>query len=191
MTVTINDIFDKYPLLNDSMYGTDKGTIHSYIDFYEKTFETLKEKPVSVLEIGIRQGASLFLWSEYFKECSIIIGIDIDQTNLQKMWQSNKIQYIFQNAYDLNFYNSIKEKFDIIIDDGPHTLESQCFSLSQYIKKLNPDGILIIEDIQTINNAKILQNILPKELQKNIEIIDLRSTKNRYDDILAIYRNVK
>jgi len=187
--MTLNDIINDHQLLNSSSYGTDKGTIHSYIDVYESLFSDFRDKPISLLEIGIRQGASLFLWSKYFKENSSIIGIDTDQANIVDMWKSDQIKHIIENAYDTKIFDQLTDTFDIIIDDGPHTLESQCFFLKHYVEKLNPNGLLIIEDIQSMTNAQILKDILPKSMNKNIEIIDLIHKKNRYDDILMVYRN--
>jgi hypothetical protein len=44
-------------------------------------------------------------------------------------------------------------------------------------------GIYIIEDIQNDDEASYLKNSIP-----NSEIIDLRGIKNRYDDLVLVYR---
>ena len=49
---------------------------------------------------------------------------------------------------------------------------------------MNPGGIYIIEDIQCLD----LEEIELEELHDNVEIIDLRKVKNRYDDVLVVYR---
>lgn len=79
-------------------------------------------------------------------------------------------------------------QFDIIIDDGPHSLESQIFFLENYLDKVKPNGLLIIEDIQNISDTKILYEKTPSNFQSNISIIDLRASKNRYDDILFVIK---
>jgi hypothetical protein len=56
-------------------YGTDKNTIHDYINgFYESGLLPYKEKALDVLEIGIYFGASLKLWREYFINARIYGG---------------------------------------------------------------------------------------------------------------------
>ena len=49
---------------------------------------------------------------------------------------------------------------------------------------MKDDGILIIEDVQSINWIDILKNEVPIHLKQYIKIYDLRSNKNRNDDIL-------
>ena len=70
--------------------------------------------------------------------------------------------------------------FDVVIDDGSHNIEDQV--KTHYILKdyMAEGSIYIIEDIQDID-AK-------KHLFWEGEIIDRRHIKNRYDDILVIYR---
>ena len=59
-----------------SIYDTDKNTLHSYMDVYEKIFEKYRNDPVSMLEVGVASGGSLKLWKDFFKEGSCISGID-------------------------------------------------------------------------------------------------------------------
>ena len=47
-------------------YKTDKYE-HGYTKVYEKYFESLREKKLQILEIGIADGKSLLTWSDYFK----------------------------------------------------------------------------------------------------------------------------
>jgi hypothetical protein len=55
-----------------------------------------------------------------------------------------------------------------------------------YSKLLANNGILVIEDIQSIDWIPILTNQVPDNLKKFIEVYDLRSIKNRYDDLLFV-----
>ena len=55
--------------------GTDKAR-HGYLDAYEYYFERFREKPVNVLEIGVRYGNSIWTWHDYFKNGNIF-GMDI------------------------------------------------------------------------------------------------------------------
>ena len=73
---------------------------------------------------------------------------------------------------------------DIIIDDGSHRIHDQVNSFNLLKERMNPGGIYIIEDIQCLD----LEEIELEELHDNVEIIDLRKVKNRYDDVLVVYR---
>jgi len=167
-------------------YGTDKNTIHDYINgFYESGLLPYKEKSLDILEIGIYFGASLKLWREYFPNAKIY-GADIQNRVLPQYKNINNVEYIFGDAYSQEFLNN-ELKFDVIIDDGPHTLQSQRDFIRKYHSKLKKDSIMIIEDIADIMYIPILKDEVPDGF--TCEVIDLRKNKNRYDDLMLIIRN--
>lgn len=174
--------------LNDytHSFGTDKDTLHDYIDgFYEDVLLPFKERAIDVLEIGIYLGASMKLWREYFSNAKIY-GIDTEDRRLEKFKNLKNVEYLFEDAYSDNL--SINDlKFDVIIDDGPHTLESQIKFIQKYHSKLKKDSIMIIEDIADISYVPILQKEIP--LGFTSELIDLRKNKNRFDDIILVIKN--
>lgn len=190
------DILEKYSLSGDSTYngGTDKNTYHSYIEFfYEKCFEKYKEKNISLLEIGIQGGSSLKLWKEYFVNSKRIVGIDISEDSLAERNKNIEgVEYFFGDAYSEEIANQFSN-FDIIIDDGPHTLESQIQFILKYFPKLNSGGMLIIEDVEDINYTLDFMKTFHKVCENDksgssyiIKTIDLRNKKGRYDDILFV-----
>ena len=77
-------------------------------------------------------------------------------------------------------------KYDIIIDDGPHTLQSMQICAQYYTSMLTDNGILVIEDVQDINWIPLILKFFPQEYQQYVQVVDLRHIKNRYDDILII-----
>lgn len=168
--------------------GTDKNTGHSYIShFYEEAFLPYKDKKISLLEIGIARGDSLLLWNEYFQNSDTIVGLDNhDQISLA-VRNHQKIKKIFANAYSKEIADMLPS-FDIIIDDGPHSITSQCISIELYLPKVNPGGIFIIEDIQSNEHIDVLKNMLPENLKNNCSFIDLRNIKNRKDDMMFVVK---
>jgi hypothetical protein len=54
----------------------DKGSVHSYIEFYEEVLAPYRRKAKNILEIGLMSGESLRMWSEYFT--GTVYGIDCD-----------------------------------------------------------------------------------------------------------------
>jgi hypothetical protein len=173
---------------------TDKNSVHSYFSTYQSLFENKFDKNNNILEVGIYNGGSIKLWNDLFPNSSIY-GIDInDNINNDIKLNNNSNIHLFYNndAYNPEFVSSNLShiKFDILIDDGPHTLESMKSFINLYSPLMNDDAVLIIEDIQDINWIEILKKEVPDELKENIEIYDLRDNKNRYDDILFVIKNI-
>ena len=180
-------------------YLTDKNTSHSYISTYERLFSSKKMFKNNILEIGIGEpkqnkenGGSIKLWFDYFPN-STIYGLDIhDISNVNDIIKNNDRIKLFTsiNAYDTTFIENtfVKNdiKFDILIDDGPHTLDSMIFFVTHYLPLLNETGVLVIEDIPDITWINILIQNVPEEYRNFIQIEDLRHVKYRWDDIMFI-----
>lgn len=169
---------------------TDKNTDHSYLPLYQTLLINKKESAKNILEIGICNGGSIKLWNDFFQNATIYA---IDIMNIDDVWDEIKnndkiILYTSNDAYDINFFmtNFFKYniKYDVIIDDGPHTLESMKTFINLYTHVMTDDGILIIEDVQSLEWIDILKNEVSDYLKPYIHIYDLRSIKNRYDDIV-------
>lgn len=169
---------------------TDKNTLHSYLDLYQTLFNNKKNTAKNILEIGIFKGGSIKLWSEFFINANIY-GIDIMDINANCddiINKENIILYEKSDAYDYNIFNEkilFKNiKFDVMIDDGPHTLETMIQFIKLYSQLMTDDGILIVEDVQSIEWINELKNAVPENLKSYIKWYDLRKNKNRYDDIV-------
>lgn len=170
MTFELETLASKYP--------TDKFTAHNYLGVYKNLFDSIRGSIKNVLEIGIYVGYSFSLWNEYFYNAHIC-GIDIlDLPNTFQM--SNRMSFHKGDAYDINFIQKLADvTFDVLIDDGPHTLASMLFFAQHYSKLLSPDGVLIIEDIQDMNWTPQILAALPNEG----EVLDKRGIR---DDILIV-----
>tara|TARA_R110000868_G_scaffold2821_1_gene19524 strand:+ start:1125 stop:1724 length:600 start_codon:yes stop_codon:yes gene_type:complete len=191
------DILEKFNL--DSHFfnegydkgGTDKNTCHSYIEnVYEKEFEIYREKKIDLLEIGIETGGSLKLWKEYFLNSESIVGVDITDAKIDQRYKNiDGVTMYFDDAYNKRFSDKF-EQFDIIIDDGPHTLESQLKCIELYLPKLKKNGIFIIEDIQGTTHFDIFRQKVTETVtdigEYSIENIDLVDKKGRWDDLMLI-----
>ena len=164
---SINKIFKEYNLaLNESkLWGSSKFTVHPYGPLYDKLFESYRLKSIKLLEIGIYHGASAILWHNYFPNGDITL-VDIELRNAEKNIKyevdSKRVRLLKNDAYDPEFVKSLP-LFDIINDDGPHSLESQIKCIELYYNKLNPGGILIIEDVQSDSWYDELKKHKPSE----------------------------
>jgi len=169
---------------------TDKNTTHSYLPLYQALLINKKETAKNVLEVGICEGGSIKLWNDFFTNANVY-GLDIMHIN--NVWSDIKnknkiILHTSTDAYDNIFFtnNFLNKdiKFDFMLDDGPHTLESMKNFINLYSQIMTDDGILIIEDVQSWDWIDILSNEVPESLKKFIKVYDLRNVKNRYDDIV-------
>jgi len=180
--------------LIDNQY-TDKNSTHSYLPLYEKILKNKKNIAKNILEIGIgdfgeKNGGSIKLWKDYFKNATIY-GLDILPINrvMDELLNNDRvILYTSIDAYNNDFFTknflNKKIKFDFMLDDGPHTLESMKQFIKLYSQIMTVDGVLIIEDVQSLEWIDLLKNEVPQYLKKYIKIYDLRKNKNRYDDIV-------
>jgi hypothetical protein len=174
--------------------GTDKSDPHTYLqNFYEELFNRMH--PInSILEIGIWKGASLALWKHRFPKATVV-GVDIKVEDLhpvtQELVQSNQVEVTEVDAYSREFFENELRKFDIIIDDGPHTLTSQILAL-EFREKLSDQGVLVIEDVQkSILDFVRLKRSLPKNERVNCLWISFSDKSYRYDDAVFIYSRSK
>jgi hypothetical protein len=195
--ITLTDIVEKYDINGDDKDGgTDKNTSHSYFDVYEELLSPYKDKKGSILEIGVYRGGSLLLWSDYFKNFEIcgLEVIDRVGDKVRNSLDSNRVNFSLIDAYNTDCITFLNEKyengFDVIIDDGPHTLETQLTFIELYLDILKPDGVLIIEDVQRIEDVSEFISKIPNSDVFDYEYIpyDLRNVKGRYDDILFVIK---
>lgn len=192
MNKTLRQILaeEKLTLELDSEYGTDKGGPKSYIEeYYENKFLNFRDKEITLAEIGVRSGASLCLWKNYFSEKAKIYGIDnLDDKNIHSIpvnseWISgDNVEYIIGDAYDETVRDKIIGDIDILIDDGPHTFESHLKLLDKYISKMKRGGIIIIEDISYDYNR--LYEHVPKEYKDTSTVYDFGGYDNRLIEIV-------
>jgi len=171
---------------------TDKGTTHDYIAaYYDNEFNPIRDKDIRLLEIGTGEGWSIDLWSKWFTKAEII---GLDDKNGTWQWaklnhpdwllDDNRVKVRICDAYidaTLSLYED--ESFDYIIDDGPHTVESQLVAIDKWLAKVKPGGKLIIEDIQSQSDLNRLIDAAAST-GYDYKVFDMVNNKGRYDDII-------
>ncbi|MEY3310799.1 MAG: Paramecium bursaria Chlorella virus 1 [Bacteroidota bacterium] len=163
---------------------TDKEIRHSYCSlFYDQYLLPYKNKEITLLEIGICHGGSLMLWNDYFEK-GTIIGTDICDMTQGSTTPYNRITTYFEDAYTSTFINKLPA-LDIVIDDGPHTLDSHKKFIDLYLAKVRPGGMLIIEDIRNRDNAKIL---VDKVKHLNYDLHDSIDQTGNHDNLVLIIK---
>ena len=150
---SIND-YDKaeYELMDNLalLAGTDKSSSgHNYTKIYSQYFKRCKNEPIKFLEIGIYKGDSVKFWEDYFSKAELHF---IDITNENILYYSTRSNYHFidqSNIRKLQRFGSSKGPFDIILDDGGHTMNQQISSFLALFSSLKSGGLYIIEDLHT------------------------------------------
>lgn len=176
--------YDTDKFATDNTVCTWVSKKHSYVESaYGELFKRFRLTK-NILEIGVWNGGSHLLWRDYFPEATVV-GIDIK--HCEKLNQQSRIIEIVGDAYKHETLNLFKDcYFDIIIDDGPHTLDTMLFCVKNYLSKLSDNGIMCIEDIVEYSWLRQLSDAVPSELQKCIKVFDLRQTDEKTDSILMI-----
>jgi hypothetical protein len=137
---------------------------HNYTILYTELVRNLKPKRIFEMGLGSNNlnipsnmgpngtpGASLYGWSEYFKNANIY-GADIDKRIL---FNTDRIKTFYCDQTDKNSILSMWNlselsniKFEIILEDALHTFEANKCFFENSIHKLSKTGYYIIEDIR-------------------------------------------
>lgn len=131
-------------------YQTDKGTkLHHYTEVYEGFFLPIRSSATKICEIGILEGASLRMFAEYFPG-AVIYGIDIEEAS---RLETDRIKTFVADQSNREQLAAFAERagndFDIVLDDGGHTMEQQQVSLASLFPQVRSGGYYIIEDVHT------------------------------------------
>jgi hypothetical protein len=217
--------------------NTDKADTHQFTEIYEHLFGHLRSSPVRIVEIGIAGGGSLKLWTEYFTK-SEVFGLDIYtieelhevlkpyaslvKDQLDSIKDNPRIKTFVADQANRTHLQSFIDKhgadFDIVMDDGGHTMEMQQTSFGFFFKHLKPGGYYVIEDVHTsltdrwkgygaekdesnttltmvngiVRHGKVKSKYLTPEeidyLNNQIEYVNLFSRQNEPHSTAAIFR---
>lgn len=134
------------------------------------------------------------MWHEYFDK-SQVRGIDItdapdgfpDLRRLMDSMPSRMIIDIMDARNTAEVMHHIGDAdcsaFDIIIEDASHDLFDSIDIYNNFIKRLNPGGLYIIEDIADIDCTRRVLGTFIKS-PRRFEVLDFRAKKHRFDDVL-------
>ena len=157
---------------------SDKSTMHEYNILYSFIINKLggKDAHFNTLEIGMgtnnpnlvssmgingRPGASLYAFKEYLSN-SNIYGADIDRDIL---FEEDRIKTCYVDQLDSKTFEEIKNNFgsieyDLIIDDGLHSIGANFNTLLFALKNIKNNGWIVIEDINYATNWNSVDFIL-------------------------------
>ena len=121
-------------------------------EVYDTWFHKYKDKPVNVLEIGVQDGGGIWGWRKYFKNAKNIVGLDI-VPGCKRLEDASKNVFVeIGDQTDEHVLQKLVDTygpFDIVIDDGGHTMHQHQTTFEFLFPTLNEDALYCIEDLQT------------------------------------------
>jgi len=136
------------------LYQTHVGKVsdkwESYLRCYEALWADRRDKPVSLLEIGVQNGGSLEIWSRYFPNAVSLIGCDINPHCAGLRYADPRINIVIGDANNDATWgriSAIQPSFDIIIDDGSHRSSDVIKAFGRYFPRLKDGGVFVVEDL--------------------------------------------
>lgn len=175
---------------------------HNYSLFYHSLFSSTRENVKTLLEVGIGTnnldipssmgvagipGASLRAWASYFTSATIY-GADVDQSIL---FEEDQIKTFFIDQLSLDIIQSATAGFspgffNVIIDDGLHTLEANRNLYAGINHLVTAGGYYIIEDINC--NSENVSNFIKHlaDIGRPTILFRLPHVVNKSDNCMAI-----
>lgn len=127
---------------------SDKWSI--YLSEYGRILDEYRHRPIRMLEIGVQNGGSLDIWSEYFSGAQNIIGCDINSECGRLSFTDPRISVVVGDANSdavQATITALAPVLDLVIDDGSHTSGDIVKSFARYFPRLADDGLFVAEDL--------------------------------------------
>ena len=125
---------------------TDKSSIaHNFLHSYEEVLKGVEVK--TLVEVGIFDGASLRMWSEFYPSAKII-GLEIDTSRLIN--EGNISSYFCDQSNTAMLLDVLKNlDIDVFVDDGSHIWSHQINTFKTVYPLMKEGSVYIAEDLHT------------------------------------------
>lgn len=126
--------------------GTDKATQHGFTEVYDPIFSQYVNP--RIFEIGVFDRSSIDMYVEYFDNPYVLAMDNEDKSYLiNDSWKF--VHGDQASLEDLRRCLQGEDLFDIILDDGGHTMKQQQISFGFLVDYVKPGGYYILEDLHT------------------------------------------
>ncbi len=122
----------------------------NYFEIYEKILRKYVNKKITLVEVGVGDGGSLFMWKNFLGNKANIIGIELNPEAIKlnefgfKIFKGDQSNPNFWK----DFYKKVG-KIDVLIDDGGHTNLQQITTFMESFLHIKDGGSIIVEDTHT------------------------------------------
>lgn len=130
-------------------FGTDKSAcFHGLCATYERFLAPLRKRRFTLVEFGVRDGASLNMWAAWLPRATVI-GIDPNAASVTPVYDNVKI--LVMDAFDYPAVKAVMKESPplVIVDDATHYWSHQINAFEEYFPCLLENGLCIVEDIET------------------------------------------
>jgi hypothetical protein len=122
----------------------------TYFSVYDHLFSRFVGKAPVIVEVGVLNGGSLYMWREFFGPDARIIGVDL---NPEAVWlREDGFEIHIGDQTDPQFWEDFFRQVgdvDIFLDDGGHTYPQQIVTAASALDHIRNDGLLVVEDTHT------------------------------------------
>ena len=121
-----------------------------YFEIYERHLTQFRGREIRLLEFGIWHGGSLQMWRHYLGPQAQIVGVDINPACSQ--FAEPGIDVVIGDQAQPETHRRLRERygtFDVVIDDGGHTMEQQITTFRELYPAVKPGGLYLAEDLHT------------------------------------------
>ncbi len=149
--MTLDQIIDtKYPEYRSGPKAGGKDGC-GYFPLYEKH---LPKKVDEFIEIGVAMGISIWMFRDYYESKGNFHALNYmfehDNAGVIGFNELRGTGIICHNGYqeDIEFLNTIKTQFDVIVEDGSHRSDHQAWTFKHmFVNNLKPGGLYVLEDL--------------------------------------------
>ena len=135
---------------------------HTYHMAYDRFLGPLRNRKLSMLEIGLGcdmpkgVGASTFAWRR-FLPCANLTVLEFDGNCARSHAGLVDAMVVGDQSSKADLERTVAAHgpFNVVVDDGGHSMKQQIVSLRTLFPTVPPGGLYIIEDLQTSFNGNI------------------------------------
>jgi hypothetical protein len=185
--------------------GSDKALgWHNYAPLYADLLATFQRPVHAIFELGLGTnnvdvpsnmgpqgvpGASLRAWRTICPD-AIIHGADVDKRVLfeEPSIATAYVDQLDPRTFEPMWHTLGETQYDLMIDDGLHTIEAAAITLSNSIDRLAPDGIYVIEDVVASQADAYVE--LSRSMGLTGALVVLPSLVNTHDNALLILSRI-
>jgi len=121
-----------------------------YFPVWERHLTRFRGMPAQVLEIGVYRGGGLDLLRSFLGPDARLTGVDIDEGARAAAGDRHAIE--IGDQADPDFLRKVAADhgpFDIVIDDGGHTMRQQVVAVETLFPLMADGGVYLVEDSHT------------------------------------------
>lgn len=152
-----------YVEIHKAHKGKSSDKWESYFPVYERLFSPFRHGEINVLEIGVQNGGSLEVLSDYFYKASHVVGCDINPLCGELKFADPRISVVIGDINSPEVISALANKLKpihLLIDDGSHVSFEIINAFINYFPLVAPGGVYLIEDTHCLYWEELGSGIL-------------------------------